>query len=56
MKKTIIGLFVLVVVVIGVVSYYVLSNLDALVEAAIEKYGSEATKTTVSSDSRPQSR
>jgi len=47
MKKTIIGLFLLIVVVIGVVSYYVLANLDTLVEAAIEKYGSEATKTAV---------
>jgi len=51
MKKVIIGLFLLIVVVIGVVSYYVFSNLDALVEAAIEKYGSEATKTSVQVDS-----
>jgi len=50
MKKIIIGLFILIVVVIGAVSYYVFSNLDALVEAAIEKYGSEATKTAVRVD------
>lgn len=50
MKKIIVGLFLLVVIAVGVVSYYVFSNLDAIVEAAIEKYGSEAAKTTVSVD------
>lgn len=50
MKKTIIGLFLLLVIAIGAVSYYVFSNLDAIVAAAIEKYGSEATKTTVKVD------
>ena len=50
MKKIIVGLFLVVVIAIGAVSYYVFANLDTLVEAAIEKYGSEATKTTVSVD------
>lgn len=50
MKKIIVGLFLIVVIAIGAVSYYVFANLDAIVEAAIEKYGSEATKTTVSVD------
>lgn len=50
MKKVIVGLFLLLVIAIGAVSYYVFANLDAIVEAAIEKFGSEATKTTVSVD------
>ncbi len=50
MKKIIVGLFLVVVIAIGAVSYYVFANLDALVEAAIEKYGSEATKTAVKVD------
>ena len=50
MKKIIVGLFLVVLIAIGAVSYYVFSNLDAIVEAAIEKYGSEATKTAVKVD------
>ena len=50
MNKVIPGL-VLVVVFAAIGVYYVLTNLDSLVEAAIEKYGSEATKTSVLVDS-----
>lgn len=50
MKKTILGLFLLIVIAVGVVSYYVLENLDSIVEAAIEKHGSQATKTAVKVD------
>ena len=50
MKKIIIGLFLLIVIAVGAVSYYVFANLDAIVEAAIEKFGSEATKTAVKVD------
>ena len=44
MKKFILGLVVVVILVVGGVVFYGLSNLDALVKAAIEKYGSEATQ------------
>lgn len=50
MKKIIAGLFLLLIIGVGAVSYYVFANLDTLVEAAIEKYGSEATKTAVNVD------
>ena len=50
MNKVIPGL-VLVVVFAAIAVYYVLTNLDSLVEAAIEKYGSEATQTSVLVDS-----
>ena len=50
MKKIILGLFILLIVAVGVVSYYVLTNLDEIVKAAIEKYGSEATHTAVRVD------
>ncbi len=48
MKKKIIIVIVLVLILVvaGAVTY-VLTNLDSLVKAAIEKYGSEATKTAV---------
>ncbi len=48
MKKKIIIVIVLVLIlaVAGAITY-VLTNLDSLVKAAIEKYGSEATKTAV---------
>jgi hypothetical protein len=45
-KKVLIAV-VLVLVIIGGAVFYVLSNLDSIVKAAIEKYGSEATKTAV---------
>lgn len=51
MKKVILGLALIVVLAIGVGVYYILTNLDAIVEAAIEKYGSEATQTAVRVDS-----
>jgi len=51
MKKAILGLLLLVVIAIGGSIYYLLTNLDSLVEAAIEKYGSEATQTSVLVDS-----
>ena len=41
----------LVVIVIGTSIFYVINNLDSLVKNAIEKYGSEATKTAVRVDS-----
>jgi hypothetical protein len=47
MRKTLIAIIVvLIVVVVGAV-FYVFSNLDAIVEAAIEQYGTEAAKTSV---------
>jgi len=51
MKKVILGLIVIIVLAIGVGAYLVLTNLDAIVEAAIEKYGSRATQTAVRVDS-----
>lgn len=49
MKKVLIGVAALVVLLIGGL-VYLWSNLDAIVKAAIETFGSEATKTTVSVD------
>jgi hypothetical protein len=47
MKKiTITAVLIIAVSIVGVISY-VLNNLDDLVKAAIEKYGSEATQTSV---------
>lgn len=47
MKKAILALsLVIVLAIIGAV-YFVLTNLDSLVKAAIEKHGSEATQTAV---------
>ena len=51
MKKVILGLILIIVIAIAGSVYYLLTNLDALVEAAIEKYGSEATQTSVLVDS-----
>ncbi len=50
MKKIILGLIVVVILAVGGGIYYGLSNLDAIVKAAIEKYGSEATQTAVRVD------
>lgn len=47
MKKIILGLIVVVILAVGGVIYYAVSNLDALVKAAIEKYGSQTTQTAV---------
>ena len=46
MKKIIIGLVVLIAIFAGG-AYYFLGNLDSIVKAAIEKYGSEVTQTKV---------
>jgi len=51
MKKVILGLIFIIVIAISVGAYYLLTNLDAIVEAAIEKYGTEATQTAVRVDS-----
>lgn len=47
MKKIILGIALLLFIAIGGAIYYVFSNLDAIVKLAIEKYGSEAIKTSV---------
>lgn len=46
MKKILIGLAVVIVLVAGAAVYF-LTNLDSLVQQAVEKYGSEATRTEV---------
>jgi uncharacterized protein involved in outer membrane biogenesis len=46
-NKIILGLVVIILLALAGGVYYVVTNLDALVKAAIEKYGSEATKTAV---------
>ncbi|MGH1537102.1 MAG: hypothetical protein ACRBDX_03510 [Gammaproteobacteria bacterium] len=46
MKKILIGLIAFVVIV-AVGAYYLLGNLDNIVKATIEKYGSEVTQTSV---------
>ncbi|MDR9436227.1 MAG: hypothetical protein RI563_05080 [Thiohalophilus sp.] len=50
MKKVTLGLVTLVVIAIIAGIIYVLTNLDSIVKAAIEKYGSQATQTTVQVD------
>lgn len=50
MKKVILGLVGLAIVGIVVVIFYLYSNLDMIVKAAIEKYGSQATQTAVRVD------
>ncbi|MCK4706219.1 MAG: hypothetical protein KAT90_12110 [Gammaproteobacteria bacterium] len=51
MKKIIPALVLVIILAVVVGVYYVLTNLDALVEAAIEKHGSDATQTAVLVDS-----
>ena len=51
MKKVIFSLLLIIVIAIGGSVYYLVTNIDSLVEAAIEKYGSEATQTSVLVDS-----
>jgi hypothetical protein len=46
-RKLLLSAVVVIVVTIGMVVYYVATNLDSLVKAAIEKYGSQATQTAV---------
>ena len=50
LKKAVIGIVALLAVV-GLAAHFLFSNLDSLVEAAVEKYGSQATGTTVDLDS-----
>ena len=47
MKKTIFAVIIILVIAIAGAVFYVFSNLDAIVKAAIEEYGSEAVKTSV---------
>ena len=50
MKKFTLGFILIIVLAIGAGIYYVLTNLDSLVEAAIEEHGSKATQTAVRVD------
>jgi len=50
MKKILLGVIVVVIVAVGGAIYYAVSNLDALVKAAIEQYGSQTTQTAVRVD------
>ena len=45
-KKIAIGVVLLLILIAGA-GYYLFSNLDSYIKAAIEKYGSQATQTTV---------
>ena len=49
MKKALIVIVILLLIVAGGI-YYFLTNLDAIVKAAIEQYGSEVTQTAVRVD------
>jgi len=46
-KKVLVGFTLVVIIAIAIATWYVFTNLDAIVKAAIEKYGSEATQTAV---------
>ncbi|MGO8914208.1 MAG: hypothetical protein ACLQDM_33495, partial [Bradyrhizobium sp.] len=48
-KKIGIGVVVVLIIVAGV-GYYLFSNLDSYIKAAIEKYGSQATQASVTLD------
>jgi hypothetical protein len=50
MKKVILALALIVILAVAAGIYYVLTNLDSIVKAAIEKYGSQATHTAVRVD------
>ena len=47
MKKIVLAALLVLLLTLGFGVYYLLSNLDSIVKAAIEHYGSEATQTTV---------
>lgn len=47
MKKIVLAALLVLLLSLGFGVYYLLSNLDSIVKAAIEHYGSEATQTTV---------
>ncbi|MBI3562169.1 MAG: hypothetical protein HY080_10710 [Gammaproteobacteria bacterium] len=49
-NKALLSLFAVIILAIAAGVYYFASNLDALVKAAIEKYGSQATHTPVRVD------
>jgi len=46
-SKVLIGSVLIIVIALGAALYYVWTSLDSLVEAAIEKYGSQVTQTAV---------
>lgn len=50
MKKAILGIALVVILVVVAGLYYLYTNLDFLVKAAIEKYGSQVTQTAVQVD------
>lgn len=50
MKKIIFSLSIIIILAIAASAYYLLSNLDFLIKAGIEKYGSAATHTAVRVD------
>jgi hypothetical protein len=50
MKKILVVLFIVLLMVIAGAVYYLVSNLDAIIEAAIEEFGSDAVKTSVEVD------
>ncbi|MBW2520085.1 MAG: hypothetical protein JRD88_07010 [Deltaproteobacteria bacterium] len=47
MKKIAVGALLVFLITVGLGVYYLISNLDSIVKAAIEHYGSEATQTAV---------
>lgn len=47
MKKTIWAIIIILMIAVAGVVFYVFNNLDAIVKAAIEEYGSEAVNTSV---------
>lgn len=47
MKKILLVLFIVLLMVVAGVVYYLVSNLDAIIEVAIEEFGSDAVKTSV---------
>ena len=50
MKKFLIAIIVVLIIAIAGAIYYLISNLDAIIEAAIEQFGSDAVKTSVEVD------
>jgi hypothetical protein len=47
LRKILLGTILVFVIVLGVGGYFLLTNINYIVKAAIEKYGSEATQTSV---------
>ena len=50
MRKSLIAIVAILVIAIAAAVFYVFSNLDAIVKAAIEQHGSDAVKTSVQVD------